>query len=462
MTGTDPITAIIDQLAAHAEQLTRLDTREADHHAAASSRLAELTEPGRRPRPGNSGARCRPRPPHRTQPDRPRHRRLLPRASAGVVEADRRGPAGTGRPAAGLGRAGIPARLRAPGRWPGPLLARPRPVPVRARHPGRTVVGAVPAARPQPRTGLRPGRIPGPHPARPGRTSSAPRPTAAATPATPHQPPASPGACHDRREAPPGPGIRGPRLAGVPLQRRPEDPRHPHGHRDATTDPEQITTWFTRNPLLEPRHRHRRTRTRRPGRRRARPGRERVRRVRHAVQGWPGRRRGRVRAHAQRRPARLLPRLRPAQRPPARPPPGLPLPRRLRPGPAIPGRRQALPAHPHRGRRRRTGLGHRHRPAGTPAEDRPAPAAPRPRPGPEPPGPVGRSQAEGNRNAGLFWAANRALDADPAADLSPLAAAARQAGLGEREIARTLESARKTGQARPPAPDYQAEAGDPS
>ena len=36
------------------------------------------------------------------------------------------------------------------------------------------------------------------------------------------------------------------------------------------------------------------------------------------------------------------------------------------------------------------------------------------------------SQAEGNRNAGLFWAANRALDADPAADLSPLAAAARQ------------------------------------
>ena len=40
---SDPITAIVDQLAAHAEQLTRLDTREADHHAAASSRLAELT-----------------------------------------------------------------------------------------------------------------------------------------------------------------------------------------------------------------------------------------------------------------------------------------------------------------------------------------------------------------------------------------------------------------------------------
>jgi Bifunctional DNA primase/polymerase, N-terminal len=55
-------------------------------------------------------------------------------------------------------------------------------------------------------------------------------------------------------------------------------------------------------------------------------------------------------------------------------------------------------------------------------------------------------QAEGNRNEGLFWAANRALDADRAADLSPLAAAARQAGLEDREISRTLDSARKTSQ----------------
>jgi len=43
MTGNDPITAIADQLAACAEQLTRLDTREAGHHAALSGRLAELT-----------------------------------------------------------------------------------------------------------------------------------------------------------------------------------------------------------------------------------------------------------------------------------------------------------------------------------------------------------------------------------------------------------------------------------
>jgi hypothetical protein len=70
------------------------------------------------------------------------------------------------------------------------------------------------------------------------------------------------------------------------------------------------------------------------------------------------------------------------------------------------------------------------------------------------------SQPEGNRNAGLFWAANRALDADPAADLGPLAGAARQAGLGEREINRTLDSARKTGPTRTHAPDHQAEAGD--
>ena len=43
MTGTDPIKAIVDQLAGHAEQITRLDTRQADHHAAISGRLAELT-----------------------------------------------------------------------------------------------------------------------------------------------------------------------------------------------------------------------------------------------------------------------------------------------------------------------------------------------------------------------------------------------------------------------------------
>ena len=43
MSDADPITAIVDQLAAHAEQLTRLDARHADHHAAVGARLAELS-----------------------------------------------------------------------------------------------------------------------------------------------------------------------------------------------------------------------------------------------------------------------------------------------------------------------------------------------------------------------------------------------------------------------------------
>jgi Bifunctional DNA primase/polymerase, N-terminal len=67
-------------------------------------------------------------------------------------------------------------------------------------------------------------------------------------------------------------------------------------------------------------------------------------------------------------------------------------------------------------------------------------------------------QQQGNRNAGLFWAANRALEADHAADLSPLAVAARQAGLDDPEITRTLDSARKTGSGRPFQPYPEAEA----
>lgn len=67
------------------------------------------------------------------------------------------------------------------------------------------------------------------------------------------------------------------------------------------------------------------------------------------------------------------------------------------------------------------------------------------------------AQPEGNRNAGLYWAANRALEANPAADLSALATAARQVGLTDPEITRTLESARRTTHRRP---DRQAEAGE--
>ena len=94
------------------------------------------------------------------------------------------------------------------------------------------------------------------------------------------------------------------------------------------------------------------------------------------------------------------------------------------------------------------------------------PQRPHQRPGPRPApgrdlGHLARwvaAQPEGNRNAGLFWAANRALESDAAADLSPLAAAARQAGLPDAEVTRTLDSARRTGQAHPEPPDPQAEA----
>ena len=106
MTGTDPITAIIDQLAAHAEQLTRLDTRHADHHAAVSARLAELT--GQTAALGHVVEEHAAALAHLTAPSqsRPGRRRLLPRASTGVVEAGGRRPAGTHRPAAGCVRSG--------------------------------------------------------------------------------------------------------------------------------------------------------------------------------------------------------------------------------------------------------------------------------------------------------------------------------------------------------------------
>jgi hypothetical protein len=51
-------------------------------------------------------------------------------------------------------------------------------------------------------------------------------------------------------------------------------------------------------------------------------------------------------------------------------------------------------------------------------------------------------QQEGNRNDGLFWAANRALETG-LTGLDELADAARRTGLDEREIARTLASARR-------------------
>ena len=56
------------------------------------------------------------------------------------------------------------------------------------------------------------------------------------------------------------------------------------------------------------------------------------------------------------------------------------------------------------------------------------------------------AQPEGNRNAGLFWAANRAVEAGDTATLDGLARAARDAGLDDREIGRTIRSAQQGGQ----------------
>ena len=54
------------------------------------------------------------------------------------------------------------------------------------------------------------------------------------------------------------------------------------------------------------------------------------------------------------------------------------------------------------------------------------------------------AQAEGNRNEGLFWAANRAVEAGDTETLGKLADAARFAGLDDREIDRTIRSAQQT------------------
>jgi len=56
---------------------------------------------------------------------------------------------------------------------------------------------------------------------------------------------------------------------------------------------------------------------------------------------------------------------------------------------------------------------------------------------------------EGNRNSGLFWAACRAVEAGQPDLLHGLAAAAAKTGLPEREITRTIASARRSAQPAP-------------
>lgn len=66
-------------------------------------------------------------------------------------------------------------------------------------------------------------------------------------------------------------------------------------------------------------------------------------------------------------------------------------------------------------------------------------------------------QQEGNRNDGLFWAACRAVEAGDSAALDSIARAAAATGLDEREITRTIRSARRS--AGPSPSDREREAG---
>jgi len=140
MTSNDPITGLLDQLAAHREQVTRLDTREAEHHAALSGQLTELA----RQAVGIS----------RTLQEYVAAIARLTATSPADAEPDgyRPGPAPTWWKLPSADRQEPVARLRAwveqvyrPGYGHlaatlGPLLGSARPVPIRARHPGRAVV----------------------------------------------------------------------------------------------------------------------------------------------------------------------------------------------------------------------------------------------------------------------------------------------------------------------------------
>ena len=389
----------------------------------------------------------------RTRPDR--SPAATSPARRGLVEADRRRPAGAARPAAGW-----VDQVYRPGY--GHLAATLGPC--WAAHDlclyGLDILAALwsvlylqPAAPPAccpPRPNTRPASCP------PWPPSWPPRPPAAATPRIPAPLPEHAMTDATLRRAL-AYAARG--WPVFPCQPGHKIPATAHGYLDATTDPEQITAWFTRHP-----GRNLAIATGAPG-----PDVLDVDQHGPPATGTPPSASSATPGCSTAPPPTSAP---PAAActptSPAPPsaaatcpamPPRLPVRRRLRPGPAVAGRRPSLPGPGHHRPGRSPGLGRRHRPAAPSAPAR----LPQPRQGQAP----GRdldhlarwvaAQPEGNRNAGLFWAANRALETDPAADLSPLAAAARQAGLPDAEITRTLDSARRTSQPHPRQPDHQAE-----
>ena len=138
-------------------------------------------------------------------------------------------------------------------------------------------------------------------------------------------------------------------------------PATTHGYKDATTDEQQITEWFGHGQRWNLAIATGAPRPRRPGHRPARPSRKRLPRLRQAAPRRPGQRRRSLRTDPGRRNARLLCWLGPAQRPPAPATTSTSVPRRLHRGPALPGRRQSLPADQQTRRPRHPRLGRRHR-----------------------------------------------------------------------------------------------------
>jgi hypothetical protein len=145
------------------------------------------------------------------------------------------------------GRAGLPARLRPPGRQPGRLLGPAPAVPVRPGLAVGAVVGAVPGPRPHRGDAGRAGRMAHPapnscggaaHPRNPRlRPRHRPPPrrrhgSAAVSPRTVEQ--ALAYAAHGWPVFPCRPGGK--------------EPATRHGYQDATTDPDKITWWWRRQP----------------------------------------------------------------------------------------------------------------------------------------------------------------------------------------------------------------------
>ena len=152
-----------------------------------------------------------------------------------------------------------------------------------------------------------------------------------------------------------------------PCQPGSKEPATRHGFHDATTDPDQIRSWWQRQPDA-----NLAIATGVPG-----PDVLDVDQHGQAGSGYAALSRlkraglldgaGAIVRHAARRPAPLLHRQRPAVRAAAASAPGLPGRRRVRPRPAVPGRRQALPPRPPAVPVRRPGLGRGDRPAGAAA-----------------------------------------------------------------------------------------------